>query len=212
MDIGFGILPSLFSEDEIEELIQVLPPINSSAGTRSLLDQNWCRKLAQDQRLLSVIESLIGSPATARRGILFDKSREANWTLGWHQDTKIAVKERVDGLDGYSNWSVKEGITRVQPPRKILENSVAIRIHLDQCDATNSALRVIPSSHLPGFLQNENNEPECALTLEVDSGDIIWMRPLVFHASGKASAPNHRRVIHLECCSMSLPPPLEWFY
>ena len=32
------------------------------------------------------------------------------------------------------------------------------------------------------------------------------MSPLLLHASSKATRPDHRRVIHLEFCSASLPP------
>ena len=41
------------------------------------------------------------SPALLVRGTLFDKNPDANWSLFWHQDSIITVKERVDA-PGYS--------------------------------------------------------------------------------------------------------------
>lgn len=35
------------------------------------------------------------------RALLFDKTQDMNWALGWHQDRTIAVRERID-VPGYS--------------------------------------------------------------------------------------------------------------
>ncbi|MCG9895681.1 MAG: phytanoyl-CoA dioxygenase family protein, partial [Fimbriimonadaceae bacterium] len=43
-------------------------------------------------------------------------------------------------------------------------------------------------------------------------GDVLWMRPLVFHASGRAATGSHRRVIHLEYSAAELPPGIEWMW
>lgn len=210
-DQGFGIVSQVFSEGQVFEMLDKVPDLKETGGTRSLLDHQWCLELTADPNLIEIVENLIGSPARPRRAILFDKSENSNWTLGWHQDTKIAVKERVDGIEGYGNFSVKEGVTHLQPPTEILRSSVAIRIHLDRCDESNGALKVIPNSHLKGVRhQIEPSEDANQVTLEVDAGDIIWMRPLVFHSSGKSTNPSHRRVIHIEYCSLHLPEPLDW--
>jgi hypothetical protein len=42
------------------------------------------------------------------------------------------------------------------------------------------------------------------------AGDALLMRPLLLHASSEASAPVHRRVIHLEYAACPLPGGLEW--
>ncbi len=40
------------------------------------------------------------------RAIYFDKTSEANWSVAWHQDKTIAVKEKVN-IPGFEPWSIK---------------------------------------------------------------------------------------------------------
>jgi hypothetical protein len=44
----------------------------------------------------------------------------------------------------------------------------------------------------------------------VPRGGLLVMRPLLLHASSPASAPAHRRVLHLEYAAEALPDGLEW--
>lgn len=43
-----------------------------------------------------------------------------------------------------------------------------------------------------------------------EPGHILLMKPLLWHASSKADSPNHRRIIHLEFSSATLPKGLDW--
>jgi ectoine hydroxylase-related dioxygenase (phytanoyl-CoA dioxygenase family) len=96
---------------------------------------------------------------------------------------------------------VKDGIDYAHPPREVLERLLAVRIHLDDCDATNGPLRVSPGTHALGIIPSS----EIAATVErhgdttclADAGDALLMRPLLLHASSRATAPKHRRVLHL---------------
>jgi hypothetical protein len=49
-------------------------------------------------------------------------------------------------------------------------------------------------------------ETECL----VAEGGLLAFRPLLLHASAPATAPLHRRVIHVEYAAAGLAPPLEW--
>jgi len=209
---GFAIVPGVFARDEIAELVSALPELNGAAGTRGLLDLPWCRNLSQDPKILGPVQDAIGPNAVAVRGILFDKNPTSNWNLGWHQDTKIAVRQRVE-TEGFTAWSEKEGVVHCQPPLSVLEASVAVRIHLDPCGADNGPLQVLPGSHLLGISKEapEDLLPTAESCL-ANVGDVILMKPLTWHASSKASSPNHRRVIHLEYCAAELPNGLEWAY
>jgi hypothetical protein len=62
--------------------------------------------------------------------ILFDKNADQNWSLGWHQDRTIAVRQRID-IDGFGPWSVKSGMVHVGPPFDLLASMVTVRVHLD---------------------------------------------------------------------------------
>jgi ectoine hydroxylase-related dioxygenase (phytanoyl-CoA dioxygenase family) len=192
-------------------LLALLPEMSGEAGTRRLLDHDWCQELALSQSFVQLAEELIGPGATPRRAILFDKTPGVNWNLGWHQDTKIPVRSIRKELPGFSAWSEKEGVVHVLPPLEVLEKCVALRLHLDDCSASNGALKVIPGSHLKGARQDlDKSELESQTILEAEAGDLIWMRPLVFHASSKAESPNHRRVIQIEYSSATLPEGLQW--
>lgn len=191
--------------------MSLLPDVSGEAGTRRLLDHDWCQDLALSQPFVGLAEQLVGPGAAPRRAILFDKTPGVNWNLGWHQDTKIPVRSVCRELEGYSAWSEKEGVVHVLPPPQVLEKCVALRLHLDDCSAANGALKVIPGSHLNGVRSDVNKaELKEQVTLEAMAGDLIWMRPLVLHASSKSESPHHRRVIHIEYSSATLPQGLEW--
>jgi len=123
------------------------------------------------------------------------------------------VKQRID-VSGYGPWSIKEGVPHVQPPIEILETMVTVRLHLDDCDESNGPLRVIPGSHRTGrrdaadIVKSRANQKEVICSMQ--AGDALLMRPLLLHASSEASAPAHRRVVHLEYSTGSLASGLEW--
>ena len=212
-ELGFGLVSGVITFAEIEEIRQRLPNLDGVAGTRNLLMSDWCRELAADLRLINLVQAAIGSNAKAVRAILFDKTSEANWTLGWHQDTKIAVRRKAETA-GFSAWSEKEGVVHCQPPVEVLDRSMAVRIHIDQSGSENGPLRVIPGSHRAG-IQSEVDQTRISNAVEcfAESGDVILMKPLLWHASSKSLRPEqHRRVIHIEYCAADLPGGLEWAY
>jgi hypothetical protein len=150
---------------------------------------------------------------TAVRGLLFNKVAEANWAVPWHQDLTIAVCERRD-VPGFGPWSVKDGVVHVQPPDEVIACMMAVRIHLDDTDAENGALRVIPGSHNEGRLSAEAigkwTRTRDAVTIEAPAGSVLLMRPHLLHASLAAKSPGQRRVIHLEYAAGELPFGLKW--
>lgn len=184
-------------------------------GIRNLLDViPSARELANSAPLRSLVEAVLGHRARVVRGIYFDKHRDANWKVAWHQDLTIAVRRKIEA-DGYSSWSVKAGIPHVQPPVAILENMLALRLHLDDTDEANGALRVIPGSHRYGRLDAQAiphlKEHHGIVTCPVNKGGAMLMRPLLLHASSAATLPRHRRVLHFEYSSASLPEGMDWY-
>jgi ectoine hydroxylase-related dioxygenase (phytanoyl-CoA dioxygenase family) len=143
----------------------------------------------------------------------FDKTPESNWRVPWHQDLAIAVAERIE-TPGFTGWSVKDGVTHAHPPQRILENMVTVRLHLDDCNLNNGALKVISNSHLEGKLnaariaQLTQNK---IITCEIPKGGALLMRPLLLHSSSPAKNPLHRRVLHIEYAASELPNGLRWF-
>ena len=142
------------------------------------------------------------------KAIYFNKPSKSNWFVSYHQDLSISVKEKIEE-SGYSNWTIKKDQIGVIPPMDVLDNIVTFRIHLDNTDVTNGALRVLKKSHRIGVIRiDENfnksiygNEVAC----EVKKGGVMLMKPLLLHASQKSISESDRRVIHLEFSNMEIP-------
>lgn len=184
-------------------------------GIRNLLNVvPFTRDLANSPACKSLIEPILGGNARVVRGIYFDKHKDANWKVAWHQDLTIAVRERFD-VDGYGPWSLKAGIHHVQPPVAVLENMLTLRIHLDQADESNGALRVLPGTHNHGRLSAaeiaHHKQYLRPTTCTLNRGGALLMRPLLLHSSTAALDPAHRRVLHFEYSSIDLPDGLRWF-
>lgn len=184
-------------------------------GLRNLLNVlPAARELANSAFMRSLFEPLLGNNAKVVRAIYFDKHKEANWKVAWHQDLTIAVRQRSN-VAGFGAWSMKAGIPHVQPPVSVLENMLTLRLHLDHTDEANGALRVLPGSHKHGRLSARQiqswQERDEIVTCEVAKGGAMLMRPLLLHASSAAKNPRHRRVLHFEYSASDLPDGLEWF-
>jgi len=220
MEAGFCIIRGLIERQVCDELIEAIHCCHlgrpgQSPNLRNLLQElPHVASLARSQRLLNEINSAVTGVAFPVRAILFDKTPAANWSLGWHQDLAIAVRERLD-TPGFNAWSIKEGVPHVHPPEQILEQMIAARIHLDDCPAENGALMVIPGSHRAGKLDQmaidrwrESDEP---VVCAAQRGDVLLMRPLLLHASQPAQNPARRRVLHIEYATCDLPGGLQWY-
>ena len=221
---GFAILADFLESETVATLTQDLNAAERNKGgsqrggltfgLRDLLNAvPSTRALADNPSLKSLVEPIIGCAARVVRAIYFDKHKKANWKVAWHQDLTIAVREKVD-VPGFGPWSIKAGITHVQPPVSVLGNMLALRVHLDHANEANGALRVIPGTHLHGRLdanqiQHFKNQERIA-TCSVRSGGVMVMRPLLLHSSLASLNPEHRRVLHFEYASIDLPGGLKW--
>ncbi|MFL9844036.1 phytanoyl-CoA dioxygenase family protein [Flavobacterium rhizosphaerae] len=158
----------------------------------------------------NLISTIFGNNFFIIKSIYFDKPGKSNWFVSYHQDLSISVTNK-NKISGFGPWTVKQGYYGVQPPVSILENIYTVRIHLDDTDINNGALKILPKSHLKGVKRLENkinidNEVVC----EVSKGGIMLMKPLLMHSSSKTTNDKNRRVIHIEFSADSLPKPLEW--
>ncbi len=171
------------------------------------------RALAVSTLCMPLAKKLLGSKARAVKATLFNKNAKSNWIVPPHQDVTIAVEKRID-IKGFGPWTEKCGVVNVQPPVSILQQMLAFRVHLDDCDAENGALKVWPGSHGYGRLRDDgianwiqNHDPEI---FPVPRGGCMIMRPLLIHASSKAINPSNRRVVHIEYAVTNLPGGLRW--
>jgi ectoine hydroxylase-related dioxygenase (phytanoyl-CoA dioxygenase family) len=218
---GFCFVPKITGSDEIDGLkialarseIDRAERHGQTYGARNLLHLTEVHAVAASPKIMSTLQSLFGSAFRTVRGLFFDKTENANWPVPWHQDLSLAVQKRQD-VPGWGKWTVKRGVTHVQPPPEILSRMITMRLHLDDCPAENGALRVIPESHRRGILRHDQVISEAERPFEIipaDAGDALFMRPLILHASSPALIPSHRRVLHLEFAPPDLlPKELAW--
>ena len=220
---GFAVIPSVISHVEAADLIASFEKLGQEDAVRrrggvfavrNLLNISpEALALASSRIIRDLVAPILGETLFPVRGILFDKTPDANWKVPWHQDVTIAVEERID-FEGFGPWSTKAGVPHVQPPASVLEGMLSVRVHLDPCGETNGALKVIPGSHLLGRIaETEASALGGAGPVEVCSaqvGDALLMRPLLLHASSSSNNPSHRRVLHFDFASASLPGGLRW--
>ncbi len=220
---GFAVIGAVFSRAQITSLASNLTAwiqenhgderFNHAGIRISLASCPPARTAALDPTLLNFVSAILGKGARPVRAILFDKTPDANWSVGWHQDLTIGVAENLP-VPGFSVWSRKDGIPHVQPPAEILEQMLTARIHFDDCGEANGPLRVHAGSHRSGRLSPQHIAAWRAKGRETmctaDAGDILFMRPLLLHASSSSTVPAHRRVLHLEYAACSLPGGLRW--
>jgi hypothetical protein len=219
---GFFIFNTFLDSETTTQLIRAvesLPPDEQSSRTRrqssfarrNLLSQPFVHSVIHSRLTTDLINALAPGCIPVR-AILFDKTGDANWTVPWHQDRSIAVRERLNAPN-FGPWSTKAGITHVQPPVEILKQMFTLRFHLDPCDTTNGPLRVIPATHHHILDQTEIDQilrttPQTTCTCQ--PGGLLIMKPLILHASSPAAHLSHRRVIHVEFGPPSLPHNLQW--
>ncbi|MGB0766283.1 MAG: phytanoyl-CoA dioxygenase family protein [Phycisphaeraceae bacterium] len=169
--------------------------------------------LVSNDAVSSLVSRVLGQDAFAVRAILFDKIMGSNWHVGWHQDQAIAIRQRIDA-PGFGPTSIKHGVPHARASRQVLEQMLAVRIHLDHCGPDNGPLRCVPGSHRLGRLDPrqtlEHKQRLGETTCTVAKGGLLLMRPLCLHASSPAKSPHHRRVIHIEFANCELPEPMQW--
>ena len=215
---GACVVPSVVDATTIERTLGAV----SSGGDelsrrgnpfarRNVLDIPAIAAVARLPAVRELIEPVLGKSARPVRGLLFDKTPQANWTVPWHQDRSIAVAGKID-IPGYGPWSTKAGVVHVQPPVEVLRSMLTIRIHLDDCGPDNGPLRVVPGTHHDlldaAMVDAAAAGPQRALTCP--AGGAVLMRPLVLHASSPATSPNHRRGLDIEYSAGELPGGLRW--
>lgn len=169
--------------------------------------------LARDGCIGGVAATVLGTASRPVRAILFDKSPEANWSLAWHQDRTICVREKREA-PGFGPWTVKSGMIHVAPPFDLLTRMVTVRVHLDDVPATNAPLLIAPGSHTYGQIRVSDVDGvlrRCGTaTCIAEAGDIWLYATPILHASKPAWTPTSRRVLQVDFAAEGLPHGLEW--
>lgn len=219
---GFAIINDVYSDAEVRGILDVIASADkSNPAFRKTEDlfaiRQFLKELPQvvplifNGNLKILIHTLFDKSYFVVKSIYFDKPETSNWFVAWHQDLTIVVDKKAE-ISGYSPWTIKQNQFGVQPPLDILQNNFTIRIHLDDTDRDNGALKVIPGSHKKGIYRPEtiNWQAEREVTCNVKAGGLMFMRPLLLHASNRTTNNKKRRVIHIEFSKAELAKELDW--
>lgn len=164
------------------------------------------RAVWREPPLPEFVQRVLGTNSGLVRALFFDKPPERSWTLPWHKDLTIAVRDHVGSSVHFSKPTRKAGICHVEASTAILTRMLTLRIHLDDVDEENGPLEVAPGSHQMG--KQMTNFPFAPVAIHARAGDVLLMRPLLAHASGRSreGTTRHRRILHLEFAADPLLP------
>jgi len=125
-------------------------------------------------------------------------------------ETQVQVLAVVTKADAQA-WLNEQGTNpdkRSRPTRcalcgssltRLMETGTTRSSHARQA---NGPLRVLPGTHTGGLLTHDEIQRLAAVVTPVacmaSAGGVVAMRPLVVHASSKASDNQPRRVLHIE--------------
>lgn len=169
--------------------------------------------LAADGPVGGIAASVLGPACRPVRAILFDKTPEQNWALGWHQDRTIVVTERIE-VEGFGPWTVKSGLTHVAPPFAVLAGMVTLRLHLDAVPMRNAPLLVAPGSHRLGRIpvtEVPDVVRRCGSVACIAEACDAWLYATpILHASEAAAEAGRRRVLQVDFSADELPGGLRW--
>ena len=201
---GFAILEAVYARREVQNLCEQLhaaltrhrnstDAIRHAAGkeyaARNVLDFfPVAAEIWQRPRLIDLLTEVLGHEFGLTRALYFDKPPGQSWVLPWHKDITIAIRNADGAKSAGYRVRVKAGVAHIEPPVEVLANMLSLRLHLDAATEENGPLRVV-------------------------AGDVLAVRPLVSHCSGRSSesTTQHRRVLHFEFSGTpSLPDGLEW--
>ena len=195
---GWAVIQTNLAENQLQTLRDSVFA-EEGPGQRCLLDNPVVKQTAIALRSELIQSGFLPEGAVAIQAIAFDKTPATNWKVTWHQDLMFPFARPVT-TPGFDLPSVKDGIDYARPPRSVLEELLAVRLHLDDCDETNGPLRVAPGSHRHGILKSTEIHHTVELHGETPclakTGEALLMRPLLLHASSPATTPKHRRVLH----------------
>jgi ectoine hydroxylase-related dioxygenase (phytanoyl-CoA dioxygenase family) len=221
-DKGFAVMDDVFTEIEIDRLVQVISQADISKSTfRKNTHLFAIRQFFKEipatvsliftDRFINFIRKITGEEYFVVKSVYFDKPPTSNWFVAWHQDLTISVDAKKD-IVGFGPWTSKHNQYAVQPYLQILEDNFTIRIHLDDANEENGALKIIPGSHVKGICRPEtiDLDRQIICPCPVKKGGIMFMKPLLLHASGRSINNLSRRVIHIEFSRAKLPGGLQW--
>ncbi|PIA79556.1 hypothetical protein BFR04_01555 [Gaetbulibacter sp. 4G1] len=218
---GFSISSQVFNTSELENISELINSFLEKNNFQKYAIRSLFKNIPKLFEYISSIpgfnhfkDSVLSKDYFLTKSIYFNKPNMSNWFVPYHQDLSISVKNKIENKY-YLNWTKKDNIYGVQPPNEILKNTITMRIHLDDTDKNNGALKIIERSHNNGIIRVDESFDSLKYGEEkicnVSEGSIMLMKPLVLHSSEKSISNTNRRVIHIEFCNINIPNKIDWY-
>jgi len=183
--------------------------LDGTPGTRL----GWNSILASSLRSVSDLAMQLIAGARPVRLVAFEKNEDMNWALPWHQDRVISLRERKD-VDGFSNWTRKQGVWHAEPPVQLLDRMIFARVHLDAAAEGDGCLELSVGSHRRGKMAERDIpaavDDEATELCHARRGDVLFAKALILHRSRASQSAARRRALRIDYCAEPLPAPLEW--
>ena len=223
---GYAILPAVFSPAQTDDLARDLTDALAKATREGIIQSQegtmyaarnvvalWppAATVWQTPPLTNALRAVLGPDFGLVRVLYFDKPPQQSWTLPWHKDMTVAVRDNRLPSEQFRRPTFKAGVPHIEAPQHLLERMLTARLHLDDVTEENGPLKVIPGSHRAGKELPAGDLPPH--TILASRGDVLLMRPLLAHCSGHTlpGTLRHRRVLHLEfAASVDLPDGYAW--
>jgi hypothetical protein len=216
---GFVLCPAAIGEAELARLLeacvptagteQVRHPSGATYGIRGLLWSNPGLSAELDTAGVSTVaRAILGPRAFPVDAIFFDKQQEANWSVPGHQDRMMPVEP-----GGATPTTMRNGVAYADHSHATLAALVALRVHFDAVGLEDGALEVVRGSHRRGVLATDairavplSDYSPCVAA----RGDVLALRPLLLHRSGRRITDGHRRVLHVVYAAEHPPDGSRW--
>jgi hypothetical protein len=208
---GAELFPTVLDGSGLAEIERFLPSA-PGAGVRIYRNRELALWLLEGP-VGALLRGILGPTTRPVRAILFNKTAQTNWALGWHQDRTICVRKRIE-VPGFRHWTKKAGALHVEPPFGLLERMLTARIHLDPVPEGNAPLLIAPGSHRLGRLEEHDIARvvrECGTYACLSAAGDVWLyRTPILHSSERATSVSGRRVVQVDYAADVLPVGLEW--
>ena len=203
-------IPGVLGSAQLEKLWARLQPETSVGAVRTSAQEVYGARglLAARSELLPLFIELgldtiarvaLGVPAFPIDAVFLDKHAELNWAVPAHQDVVVPVPASAV-LPGGRRSRRRNGVTYGEPGDEVLDELVALRVHLDEAGADSGGLCVLDASHRRGRLPDAEIRRiglETYRQTQCSAGDVLLMKPLTVHRSLRSATPARRRVLQV---------------
>lgn len=203
-------VPSALNERQLDALWSSIRPeaavgavrgrSQEAYGARAILSARpELRRLLVELGLDGIAGDAMRGPVFPIDAVFFDKRSDANWAVPAHQDVVVPIPSEADA-DTVRNERLRHGLRYGEPANPVLGELVALRIHFDDAGAANGGIAIVDGSHRRGRLSDTELRgipAEAFSPYDCGTGDVLLMKPLAVHRSGRSVLPARRRVLHV---------------